>query len=94
MVLVRGVNIYPRAVDEVVRSIPEITEYQVKVGRKSAMTEVSIAIETSHHNTAAMTAQRLEGALRSVFSLRIPVMVAESGSLPRFEMKARRWIRE
>jgi phenylacetate-CoA ligase len=35
----------------------------------------------------------IEKALTEVFSLRIPVQPVEPGSLPRFEMKARRWVR-
>ena len=35
----------------------------------------------------------MEVALKEAFSLRIPVKRAEPNSLPRFEMKARRWVR-
>jgi phenylacetate-CoA ligase len=35
----------------------------------------------------------IEDALRAALALRVPVQLVESGSLPRFEMKARRWIR-
>jgi phenylacetate-CoA ligase len=35
----------------------------------------------------------IEDALRAALALRVPVKLVESGSLPRFEMKARRWIR-
>jgi hypothetical protein len=35
----------------------------------------------------------LESALNNAFSLRIPVTCVPSGVLPRFEMKARRWVR-
>jgi phenylacetate-CoA ligase len=52
------------------------------------MTEVSMQAEAS-----AETAQALEVALKEAFSLRIPVKRAEPNSLPRFEMKARRWVR-
>ena len=33
------------------------------------------------------------GALQTALNLRVPVTVA-TGALPRFEMKARRWVRE
>jgi hypothetical protein len=32
-------------------------------------------------------------ALVQAFSLRIPVVVVPGGGLPRFEMKAHRWVR-
>jgi hypothetical protein len=42
---------------------------------------------------AASLARRLEAALERAFSLRIPVRQVPHGSLPRFELKARRWVR-
>jgi hypothetical protein len=38
--------------------------------------------------------ERLEKAFRDSYALRIPVSASPAGSLPRFELKARRWIRE
>ena len=88
MVVVRGVNIYPTAVEAVVRMIPEIGEYRVVVSRRGAMAELEVQIE-SPDDTAAV---RLERALNQAFSLRIPVRRVVHGTLPRFEMKARRWV--
>ena len=88
MVVVRGVNIYPAAVEAVVRAIPEIGEYRVAISRRGAMTELVVQIE-SPDGTAAT---RLESALNQAISLRIPVARVAADSLPRFEMKARRWV--
>ena len=88
MLVVRGVNIYPTAVDAVVRTIPEIGEYRVVVSRRGAMTELEVQIESPDDTAPA----RLERALNQVFSLRIPVTRVAADSLPRFEMKARRWV--
>jgi phenylacetate-CoA ligase len=89
MVVVRGVNLYPAAVDAVVRSVPGAGEYQVVVSQTDALVQVSMAVETDSDEAL----HHLESALTSAFSLRIPVARAASGSLPRFEMKARRWVR-
>ena len=88
MVVVRGVNIYPTAVEAIVRTIPEIGEYRVVVSRRGAMTELEVQIESPDDAAA----ERLERALNQAFSLRIPVARVAAHSLPRFEMKARRWI--
>ena len=85
MVVVRGVNIYPSAVDAVVRQIPQIIEYRVTVWKRSEMTELAIEIET----TDVDAAPQLERALSESFSLRIPVALVDT--LPRFELKAHRW---
>jgi phenylacetate-CoA ligase len=88
MILVRGVNLYPTSVDSVVRRFEEIAEYQVLIDETAAMTEVSLRAEATPE-----LANSLEKALTEAFSLRIPVESVEPGSLPRFEMKAQRWVR-
>jgi phenylacetate-CoA ligase len=89
MVVVRGVNLYPAAVDAVVRLVPGIEEYRVGVSRRGSLTEVELQIESADEHAA----QKLERALTSAFSLRIPVSRLAAHSLPRFEMKARRWVK-
>ncbi len=90
MVVVRGVNIYPAAVEEVVRGFPEVVEYQVEQREVEAMTELMLRVELAAGADASL-AGRLEARLRDTFSLRIPVRLAESESLPRHEFKANRW---
>lgn len=89
MIVVRGVNIYPSAVDAIVRTIAEIQEYRVHVRRAGALWDLSVEVEAP-----AAASQQLERALTAAFSLRIPVACAPVGSLPRAEMKARRWVVE
>lgn len=93
MVVVRGVNLYPSAMEEIVRQHPEIVEYQVRLSRPAGLAEVAVSIElatsTSDPNAAS---RRLEASFRSAFQLRIPVSPVPHGTLPRFELKARRWV--
>ena len=88
MVVVRGVNIYPTAVEGVVRTISEVGEYRVVVSRHGAMAELEVQIESADDAAAP----RLASALNQAFALRIPVTRVVAHSLPRFEMKARRWV--
>lgn len=89
MVVVRGVNLYPSAVDAVVRLVPEIAEYRVQISRRGSLSEVEVQIESNHDGAA----QQLERLFATTFSLRIPVTRVEAGRLPRFEMKAHRWVK-
>jgi phenylacetate-CoA ligase len=91
MVIVRGVNLYPAAVEEVVRAFGEVEEYRVRVSSRGAMAEVDVEIEVC--GGAVGVAGALEKAFERSFSLRIPVREVSAGTLPRFEMKARRWVR-
>jgi phenylacetate-CoA ligase len=95
MIIVRGVNLFPSAVDEIIRRCGGIAEYQVVVTTHRAMNELRVRIEPSSADAATVPAleQRLEKLLQESFSLRIPVEPAATGTLPRFEMKARRWVR-
>ena len=93
MVVVRGVNLYPGAVDAVLRRFPQIAEYQVVQTSERAMAEIALRVELKS-GAAASTIESIEAALRDAFSLRIPVERAADGSLPRFEFKARRWVKQ
>lgn len=87
MVVVRGVNLYPGAVEEVVRSVEGIVEYEVLIEEANSMAEVRIRAEGSG-------AKELEDRLQEIFSLRIPVEEVSKGTLERFEMKSKRWKRK
>ena len=88
MIVIRGVNLYPSSVEAIVRRFPEIAEYQVIIDESATLMELSLQVESSDEVAAA-----LENALSEAFSLRIPVETESPGVLPRFEMKARRWVR-
>lgn len=93
MVNIRGVNVYPAAVEEIVRSLDEIAEYRVEVSSRDALAEMRVVIEpVAGCVDAGALARQLESALRGAMALRVPVEVASPGTLPRFEMKARRWV--
>jgi phenylacetate-CoA ligase len=92
MVIVRGVNIYPAAVEDVLRSFSEVAEYQVEVDRSGTLVELRLKIEPGPECAQpAGLAASVAGALHTAFNLRVPVSLAAPGSLPRFEMKGRRW---
>jgi len=94
MVIVRGVNIYPCAIDEILRQFEEVGEYRVEVNTTNALPELKIQIEPiSQVKSLDILTKQIETLLQKTFALRIPVQAAPSGSLPRFEMKATRWVR-
>lgn len=88
MVVIRGVNVYPAALEQIIRSFPGITEYRVTHDTRAALAELTIEIEGP-----AVTAGALEQRLQQALALRIPVTALPPESLPRFELKARRWQR-
>ena len=94
MVVVRGVNVYPSAVEEIVRSVDGIAEYRVEIHTGHPLPELRILVEPSIEcsDTAGLE-KHLQAALRTAIGLRIAVGAVPPGELPRFEMKAQRWVR-
>ena len=94
MVIVRSVNLYPAAVEEVMRRFDQVAEYRVEVSSERAMTELQIQLEPAPDclNSNGLE-QAVAAALRAAFNLRIPVSLVPPGTLPRFELKAQRWVR-
>jgi phenylacetate-CoA ligase len=94
MLVVRGVNVYPGAIEQIVRSCGGVAEYRVEINARQALPELNIQVEPSPDcPDGATLAKRLETAMRTAFQLRVSVAIVPGGQLPRFEMKARRWVR-
>jgi phenylacetate-CoA ligase len=85
MLIVRGVNVYPSALADVLHRFPGVAEYRVIVTQAGSMDEITLQVECP----AEMVAY-LQEELHIAFNLRIPVEIVELGTLPRFELKARR----
>ncbi len=85
MLVVRGVNVFPGAIDDIVRSFPEIVEYQLTVTTDEALDRLSLQIEDR-----LAAPERVAKELKLRLGLHVDVAVVPSGSLPRFEGKARR----
>ena len=94
MVVVRGVNLYPGAVEAVIRRCREVAEYRVEVDMRGSLCELKVQAEVSCGSVDRPKLERqLETELRSAFALRIPVSIVAAGTLPRPDFKANRWVR-
>ena len=91
MVVVRGVNVYPSAVEEILRGAGGVAEYRVQISHKDALVEMSVEVEAETGDDSGL-AKRLAKVFQETLALRVPVNIVEPGALPRFELKARRWI--
>jgi phenylacetate-CoA ligase len=90
MFTVRGVNLYPSQVEDIVRRHPEVVEFVIEHRRERQMDEVTLLIETPLAN---FPTDRLEADLRQALGVRLECRVAEPGTLPRSELKSRRIMR-
>ncbi len=93
MVVIRGVNVYPTAVEKIIRSFPEVVEFQVLQTMRQSMAELEVRLEADARARPDL-AERVQRELADAFALRVPVRVVEPGALPRYEFKSKRWIKE
>jgi phenylacetate-CoA ligase len=97
MKLVRGTNVYPRAVEAIVRDHPEIDEFQIRLFTDEGIRdEIEVLVEIPDPSVDGGSilealGKELAGAHEG---LRFGVRQAETGSLPRFELKAKRMVDE
>ena len=90
LLIVRGVNVYPTAVENIVRQFPEVGEFAVDVYRRRALDEMEIRLEVSGDDPQAVCGAVVQ-SIREALGLRVDVRPVPHGTLPRFELKARRF---
>ena len=87
MIVVRGVNIFPSAIEEILRSFDEVIEYRITAFKEGELDGLTIEVEDQ-----ARDIERIKEAIEVGLGLRVQVILAETNSLPRFEAKGRRFI--
>ncbi|MCG8583582.1 MAG: phenylacetate--CoA ligase family protein, partial [Pirellulales bacterium] len=87
MLIIRGVNIFPSSVEQIVRSFPEIVEFRLTATRLAEMDQLLVEIEDRLHEPT-----RVAEELRLRLGLNVEVRAVDLGSLPRFEAKGRRFV--
>ena len=93
MITVRGVNVFPSAIENILRRFPEVVEFQGEIIREREMSELLLRLETEglEREQQQQLAEQVVGAIRASIQLRPTVQFAPPGSLPRAEMKSRRF---
>lgn len=87
--IVRGVNVFPTAIEDVVRRFPETGEFALDVYRRGELDDLEIRLEVVAGEPEAVAAA-VEKEIRLGLGLRVKVTSVPFGSLPRFDLKARR----
>ena len=91
MVVVRGVNIFPSAVENLVRQCESVEEFRITVTTDREMGNLAIELELSKNTNPESARKTVDQAIQNELSLRPEITLVPSGSLPRFEMKAKRF---
>ncbi|MFN0136222.1 MAG: phenylacetate--CoA ligase family protein [Phycisphaerae bacterium] len=93
MLIIRGNNVFPAAIEGIIRGVASAAEFQLRVERRGAMPELTVVVERAADASAQRVEAEVGNALRDRLHFRPRVEVVEPGVLPRFEMKARRIVR-
>ena len=93
MVVVRGVNVFPSAVEGIVRQFPEVEEFRVDVLETEGLAELKVTVEPSTAELSQGLKDGVTESIRDNLHIRPVVEVVAPGTLPRFELKARRFFR-
>ncbi|MBC8258399.1 MAG: AMP-binding protein [SAR324 cluster bacterium] len=91
MVVVRGINIFPSAVENLVRRCEEVEEFRITVSTEREMGNLAIELELNNNSNPDKARNTVEQAVRNDLSLRPEITIVPYGTLPRFEMKAKRF---
>lgn len=93
MIHVRGNNLYPSAIEAVVRRFPEVVEFRLVVDDSGPLADLRLEIEPHPAADHKRVCDGIGRALRDELLFRTDVVPVPPGSLPRFELKAKRLVR-
>ncbi len=96
MKIVRGTNVYPRAIEAIVREFPEVVEFQSVITHEGTRDEITLRVEckpdwpVGEWDTLSDALHRRLALAHEGLNFRIER--AGEGELPRFELKAKRTV--
>lgn len=87
MMVIRGVNIFPSAIEQLLRSFPEVVEFRLTARKRGEMDELVVEVEDHLQDP-----QRIATELQLRLGLKVEVRLVPAMSLPRFEGKGARFV--
>ena len=95
MVIIRGNNLFPSSLEAVLRRFAEIAEYRITVEKVREMNHLKLEIEPLEQiygeDQGKAILQKVAEAIRETFNFGAEVLTVAPRSLPRFELKGKRF---
>ena len=91
--IVRGLNVYPATLENIILKFPDVQEFAGRAYSTETLDELEIQIESTNPNPDA-TATAVAAAIQDDLGLRVTVKTVPLGTLPRYELKSRRFTDE
>ena len=96
MVKIRAINIFPSAIDDIVRKFSEMgSEFQLVIEKKGELDLVTVKAEPLpevDQEAYPKLKRKLENAIKDALAIKMPVEFVPFGTLPRYEVKPKRWV--
>lgn len=93
MKIIQGVNIFPSAIENIVRKFEEIIEYQIVLYKINEIDQVKIQVELGDNMDMQRQQEVINGLSQDLYEankLKFKVEQVPVGTLPKFELKAKR----
>ena len=98
MFTIRGNNVFPSSVEAVLREFTEVAEFRMTVREKDSMQHLVIEIEPNtelqHRDTVSALLAKIGKTVRDRLNFHAEIVAVEPETLPRFELKGKRFHRE
>ena len=96
MVIVRGVNVFPSSIEDIVREFDDVAEFRLELVEARQMSELRLTIEavpTVSRDDGRQLANAIVNEIHRRLFLRVACQTVPPDTLPRFELKARRFVK-
>lgn len=94
MMIIRGVNVFPSQIEELILGIPQLLpNYQIHVSKQGHLDMLHVHVEMRQAATEAATTQvenKLKHDIKTMIGISVSVEIVPEGMLPRSEGKAQR----
>jgi phenylacetate-CoA ligase len=94
MITVRGNNVFPSSIEAVLREIDNLAEYRVLVETQRSMQHLRIEVEPSPDADVDQLVDTVARAVKDRLNFQADVVAVPPESLPRFELKGRRFLKK
>jgi phenylacetate-CoA ligase len=96
MITIRGNNVFPSSVEAILREFDQLVEFRIEVRTVRSMHQILLQLEPRpelSESAASELGQRVRGTIKDRLNFQPEVQIVEQNSLPRFELKGRRFFR-
>src|SRR5215467_6790442 len=93
MIVIRGVNVFPSAIENVMREFPQVEEFRIETFEKESLRQLKVILDPHSAHAVEGLEEKVGHRLRERIGLRPQVELVAPGTLPRFELKAKRFFK-